>query len=174
MQPHQYALAAGIGWMVTLIILPFLIAKARQRAYAHGFEAGKACNDQTLKLQLKDAQKAQEELRTELQRTRQDCSQQLEARENSITALRVMIADLKDRLLGHVGLVVTKSDHTQLVTASATMRLAQRTFQALKSQPEADRAGSQADAIDDLAKRIHAQLRSTPAMQITRQQEMTA
>lgn len=162
MQPHQYALAAGIGWIVTLIILPFLIAKARQRAFALGFEAGKACNDQTLKLQLKDAQKAQEELRTELQRTRQDCSQQLEARENSITALRVMIAHQKDRLLGHVGLVVTKSDHTQLVTASATMRLAQRTFQALKSQPEADRAAAQADSIDELAKRIHAQLRSTP------------
>lgn len=156
MQPHQYALAAGIGWIVTLIILPFLIAKARQRAYALGFEAGKACNDQTLKLQ------AQEELRTELQRTRQDCSQQLEARENSITALRVMIADQKDRLLGHAGLIVTKSDHTQLVTASATMRLAQRTFQALKSQPEADRAAAQADSIDELAKRIHAQLRSTP------------
>jgi len=161
MQPHHYALAAGIGWMVTLIILPFLIAKARQRAYALGFEAGKACNDQALHLQLKDAQQAQEDLRTELQRTRQDCSQQLEARENSITALRVKITGLKDRLLAH-GLVVTKSDHTQLVTASATMRLAQRTFQALKSQPEADRAAAQADSIDELAKRIHAQLRSTP------------
>lgn len=162
MQPHQYALAAGIGWMVTLIILPFLIAKARQSAYSLGFEAGKACNDQTLKLQLMDAQKAQEELRTELQRTRQDCSQQLEARQNSITALRVMIADLNDQILAHVGLAVTKSDYTQLVTAAATMRLAQRTFIALRSQPEADRAAAQADSIDELAKRIHAQLRSTP------------
>lgn len=163
MQPHQYALAAGIGWMITLIILPFMIAKARQRAYALGFEAGKTCIDQTLKLQLKDAQKVQEELRTELQSTRQDCSQRLEARQNSITALRVMIAELYDRIPAHEGLAVTKSDYTQLVTAAATMRLAQRTFKALKSQPEAERAAAQADAIDELAVRIHAQLRSTPA-----------
>ncbi|AOX10701.1 hypothetical protein Q5O_20700 [Pseudomonas putida JB] len=167
MQPHQYALAAGIGWMVTLIILPFLIAKARQRAYALGFEAGKACNDQALHLQLKDAQQAQDDLRTELQRTKQTCALQLETGQDRIVALQSRSNELEAQILSYTGMPVTRSDYENLRSASATMRLAQRTFRALKSQPESDRAATQAAAVDELAQRIHAQLReiadTTPA-----------
>ncbi|MBV4500765.1 hypothetical protein [Pseudomonas shirazensis] len=65
MQPHQYALAAGVIWLVTLTILPFLIATARRRAYALGFEAGKVYSDQTLNLQLKEARQSLELLRAD-------------------------------------------------------------------------------------------------------------
>jgi septal ring factor EnvC (AmiA/AmiB activator) len=163
MQPYQYALAAGIGWMITLIILPFLIAKARRHAYARGFEAGKAFHDQTLSQQLKEAKQALNDVRAELQRTQQTCNVQLAARQASIAALKENISELEARIMSYTGLAVTKADYEKLVSASATMRLAQRTFNALKSGAEATRAGAQADAIDELAKRIHAQLRSTPA-----------
>ncbi|MQG94472.1 hypothetical protein [Pseudomonas sp. MN1F] len=163
MQPHQYALAAGIGWMITLIILPFLIAKARRLAYARGFEAGKTFHDQTLSLQLKEAKQALDDLRAELLRTQQTGNVELAARRASITALKASIRELEARIMSYTGLAVTKADYEKLVSASSTMRLAQRTFKALKTDAEATRAGAQADVIDDLAKRIHAQLRSTPA-----------
>lgn len=160
MQPHQYALAAGIGWMVTLIILPFLIAKARRLAYARGFEAGKTFHDQTLSLQLKEAKQTLDDLRAELLRTQQTGNVQL-------AALKATISELEARIMAYTGLAVTKADYDELVSASSTMRLAQRTFKALKTEAEATRAGAQADVIDELAKRIHAQLRSTPASATT-------
>ncbi|WP_367239283.1 hypothetical protein AB1H94_08230 [Pseudomonas fulva] len=162
MQPHQYALAAGIGWMIILTILPFLIAKARRLAYARGFEAGKAFYDQSLSLQLKEAIQTLDDLRAELLRTQQTGSVQLAARQASIAALKASISELEARSISYTGLPVTKADYDNLVSASSTMRLAQRTFKALKTEAEAARAGAQADFIDDLAKRIHAQLRSTP------------
>lgn len=167
MQPHQYALAAGIGWMVTLIILPFLIAKARRLAYARGFDDGKAFHDQTLSLQLKETKQALDKLRTELQRTQQTCDVQLSARQASIDALKATISELDARIMSYTGMAVTKVDYEKLISASSTMRLAQRTFKALKTEAEAARAGAQADVIDELAKRIHAQLRSTPGSAIT-------
>lgn len=163
MQPHQYALAAGIGWMITLIILPFLIAKARRLAYARGFEAGKTFHDQTLSLQLKEAIQTLDDLRSELLRTQQTGNVQLAARQANIAALKASISELEARIMSYTGLPVTKADYDNLVSASSTMRLAQRTFKALKTEAEAARAGAHADVIDGLAKRIHAQLRSTPA-----------
>lgn len=163
MQPHQYALAAGIGWIVTLIILPFLIAKARRIAYARGFEAGKTFHDQTLSLQLKEAKQALDDLRAELLRTQQTSNMQLAKRQASIAALKATISELETRIIAYTGLAVTKADYDKLVSASSTMRLAQRTFKALKTEAEAARAGTQADVIDELAKRIHLQLRSTPS-----------
>ena len=65
--------------------------------------------------------------------------------------------------MSYTGLAVTKADYEKLVSVASTMRLAQRTFKALKSEAEATRAGAQADVIDGLAIRIHGQLRSTPA-----------
>jgi len=167
MQPHQYALGAGILWLATLTILPFLIATARRRAYALGFEAGKTFHDQILNLQLKDAKQAQDDLRAELQRTQEICTLQLDARQASITALKASMSELEARIMSYTGLAVTKSDYERLISASSTMRLAQRTLKALKSLPQADRAAAHADALDELAKRIHAQLRSTPASAAT-------
>lgn len=162
MQPHQYALAAGIAWMITLIILPFLIAKARRLAYARGFEAGKTFHDQTLSLQLKEAKQALDDLRAELLRTQQTGNVELAARRANITALKASISELEARIMSYTGLQVTRADYDRLVCASSTMRLAQRTFNALKTEAEATRAGIQADIIDDLATRIHVQLRSIP------------
>ncbi|CAM3808719.1 hypothetical protein CCOS865_01808 [Pseudomonas reidholzensis] len=163
MQPHQYALGAGILWLVTLTILPFLIATARRRAYAEGFEAGKGHRDQTLNLQLKEAMQAQDELRSEFQRTQQTTTLLLNARQASITSLKASIGELEARIMSYTGLAVTRADYENLVSATSTMRLAQRTLKALKSSAQADRAEEHAEALDELAKRIHAQLRDTPA-----------
>lgn len=163
MHPHQYALAAGILWLVTLIVLPCLFAKARYRAYERGHADGKLSHQHTLKLQLQEAKRAQELLRAELQDAQRNCAQQLDARTASIAALKSHIADLEARIMSYTGLPVTKADHDQLLAAAETMRLAQRTLAALKSEPHATQAGRQAEAIDDLAKRIRVQLRTTPA-----------
>lgn len=82
---------------------------------------------------------------------------------HSVANLKRTIAELEERIMSYTGLAVTKADYEKLVSAASTMRLAQRTFKALKSEAEATRAGAQADVIDGLAIRIHAQLRSTPA-----------
>ncbi|WP_432777604.1 hypothetical protein O4O02_23585 [Pseudomonas fortuita] len=149
--------------MVTLIILPFLIAKTRRLAYARGFSEGKAFHDQTLRLQLKEAEQALDRLRVELQRTEQTRDVQLAARQSNIDALKGCISELEARIMSYTGMPVTKTDYEKLVSASSTMRLAQRTFKALKTEAEAARAGTQVDVIDELARRIHSQLRNTPA-----------
>lgn len=161
MQPHQYALAAGIGWMVTLIILPFLIAKARRLAYARGFEEGKAFHDQTLSLQLKEAKQALDDLRTELQRSQQTCELQLAARQASIVALKAGISELEARIMSYTCLAVSRADYDLVIGVADSLQVTQRTMKALKSQTQADLAGSQAEAMSALAKRIHSQLRST-------------
>ena len=163
MQPHQYALAAGILWLATLTVLPFLIASARRRAYAQGFEAGKTFHDQTLTLQIREARQQQESLRGELLRTQQDHTNQLAARQATVSALTARATELEARIMSYTGLAVTTADYEKLLSASSTMRLAHRTFKALKVEPEAARAGTHADVMDELAKRIHAQLRSTPS-----------
>jgi len=82
---------------------------------------------------------------------------------HSVANLTCTIAELEERIMSYTGLAVTNADYEKLVSVASTMRLAQRTFKALKSEAEATRAGSQADVIDGLAGRIHAQLRTTPA-----------
>lgn len=156
MQPHQYALAAGILWLLTLIIMPFLLAKARNRAHEQGFADGKLAHQHTLKLQLQDAKRDQEALRTELAETQQNCARQLDARATNI-------ADLEVRIMSYTGMAVTRKDYDQLLATAEILRFTNRTLTALKSGPQAARAGHQAEAIDDLAKRVHAQLRATPA-----------
>jgi len=163
MQPHQNALAAGIGWIITLIILPFLIAKARRLAYARGFEAGKAFHDQTLSLQLKEAIQALDDLRAELLRTQQTGNVKLAARQASIAALKESISKLEARIMSYTGLAVSRADYDLVIGVADSLQLTQRTMKALKSHTQADRAGSQAEAMGALAKRIHSQLRSTPA-----------
>lgn len=82
---------------------------------------------------------------------------------HSIANLKRTIAELEERIMSYSSLAVTKADYEKLVSVASTMRLAQRTFEALKSKAEANRAGVQAEVIDGLASRIHAQLRSPPA-----------
>lgn len=47
MQPHQYALAAGIALLFTLATLPFLFALARRRAFSRGKAIGLEIRDIT-------------------------------------------------------------------------------------------------------------------------------
>lgn len=160
MQPHQQVLALGIVWLVSLIALTFIIPKVRHRAFLHGVDAGRQQQRADLKLQIKVLQADLDEARIQAETIQ---------RKHHLTVanLKASIAELEARIMSYTGLSVTKTDYERLVSASSTMRLAQRTFRALKIEAEATRAGAQADVIDELAKRIHAQLRSTPASTVT-------
>jgi hypothetical protein len=162
MQPYQYALAAGIAWMVTLIILPFLIAKARRLAYARGFEDGKVFYDQALNLQLKEAKQAQADLRVELERNKQSCELQLAARQASIAALKASTTELQARIKSYTGMAVTGTDYEKLISTAETLRLAARTMALFKAQPHSALANTQAGEVEELAKRVHAHIRATP------------
>ncbi|KAF1312726.1 hypothetical protein BLX42_01900 [Pseudomonas sp. SG-MS2] len=164
MQPHQYALAAGIALLVTLVALPFLLAMARSRAYELGMEDGKAIANSILKLQLKEARNAQQTLQVELQRTQQDCTQQLDARLANIEALKGHIAELEERIMSYTGLPVTRADYDLLISAAESLELAEKTWKALPgTEPGRKRAAQQQQDIQALAMRVHFQLRSTPA-----------
>ena len=156
MQPHQQVLALGILWLATLVVLPFLFATARRRAHALGFMDGQEVKEAAHTHRVRQLERDLADKQAELDTARKAFTAHLEAR-------RETIAELEARIMSCTGLTVTKADYEKLVSASSTMRLAQRTFKALKTEAEATRAGAQADVIDDLAKRIHAQLRSTPA-----------
>lgn len=65
MQPHQQVLAMGILWLITLLILPFLFAKARHRAFNRGLDAGKQRLKADLKLQIKGLQEDLDEARVQ-------------------------------------------------------------------------------------------------------------
>ena len=163
MQSYQYALAAGILWLATLTIVPILLLKVRRQAYETGIVDGKTLQDHALKLQLKGVRQDQEDLQALLDHTKQECQLKLAAREASIAALKANILELEARIMSYTGLAVTKADYEQLLSTADSLRLAQRTLSALKSQQQAARAGIQAAAIEDLAKRMHAQLRAVPA-----------
>lgn len=164
MQPHQYALAAGIAWMITLLILPLLITKARRHAYDLGVEDGKAIQNHTLKLQLREARQALQDLRAQLERATQECTLQLDARKASITALKASIAELKARIMSYTGLAVTRADYDLMINAAETLELAEKTWKVTPgTEPWRYRAAQQRQDTQALAMRMHAHLRSTPA-----------
>ena len=152
MHPHQYALAAGILWLATLTVLPFLIAKARIRAYDEGFaEHQRQSNSYIAALNTDISQLA--------------VARQEDQRKHDLTVanLKRTITELEERIMSYTGLAVTRADYDLVLKATDTLQLSQRTLKALKSQTQADIAGDQAEALAALGKRIHAQLRSTPA-----------
>lgn len=160
MQPHQIVLAMGTLWLASLIVLPLLFMKARSRAFNRGLEIGKRHHKAELKMQIKSLQNELDDARIQSEASQRK-------HHTNICALKASISELEARIMSYTGLAVTKEDYEKLISACSTMRLAQRTFKALKTESESDRAGVQADVIDDLAKRIHAQLRSTPASAAT-------
>ena len=137
MQPHQIVLAMGILWLVSLIVLPFLFTKARWRAINRGVEIGKQHHKTELKLQIKA-------LQSELDDARIQSEASQRKHHTNVAALKFSISELEARIMSYTGLAVTKADYEKLVSASSTMRLAQRTFKALKTEAEAARAGAQA------------------------------
>ncbi|MEG9622087.1 hypothetical protein [Pseudomonas guariconensis] len=82
---------------------------------------------------------------------------------HTVANLKRTITELEERIMSYTGLAVTKSDYALLMETCRTLRVAEQTMKALKSQTQADLAGAQAEALSGLAKRIHAQLRSTAA-----------
>lgn len=168
MHPHQYALAAGTLWLATLIVLPYLFAKARIRAYKEGFADGKLAHQQTLKLQLQEAKRVRESLRVELEDAQRNCAQQLDARTASITALKAHIADLEARIMSYTAMPVTRADYDLMINAAETLALAEKTWKVAKgTEPWRNRALQQRQDIHALAVRVHHQLRSTPATTAT-------
>lgn len=81
---------------------------------------------------------------------------------HSVASLKRTIAELEERIMSYTGLAVTKSDYALLMETSRTLRVAEQTMKALKSQV-ANQAAEQAAGLQAIAKRIHGQLRSTPA-----------
>ncbi|WP_099431179.1 hypothetical protein [Pseudomonas mosselii] len=156
MQPHQQVLALGILWLVTLIVAPYLFTKARSRAFSRGVEIGKEHHRADLKLQLKT-------LREELDEARVQTEADQRKHHQAVAVFKRTITELEERIMSYTGMPVTRADYDQVLAAADTLRLANRTLTVLKSEPQAARAGHQAKAMDDLARRIHAQLRATPA-----------
>ncbi|AXM95612.1 hypothetical protein ACU5P1_16980 [Pseudomonas plecoglossicida] len=160
MQPHQQVLALGIAWLIGLIALTFIIPRMRHRAFIRGLDEGRQQQRADLKLQIKGLQDDLDEARIQSEAGQRKHHQ-------DVANLKASMLELEARIMSYTGLPVTKADYESLVSALSIMRLAQRTFKALKTEAEAARAGAQADVIDELAKRIHAQLRSTPGSSVT-------
>lgn len=80
----------------------------------------------------------------------------------AVANLKGTIAELEERIMSYTGLAVTKSDYALLMETSRTLRVAEQTMKALKSEV-ANQAAEQAAGLQAIAKRVHAKLRSTPA-----------
>jgi len=156
MQPHQQVLAVGILWLVTLIIAPYLFTKARSRAFSRGVEIGKEHHRADLKLQLKS-------LREELDETRAQTEADQRKHHLAVASLKRTIAELEERIMSYTGMAVTRADYERLLGTAETLRLAHRTLSALTATLQAERAAEHAAAAEDMAKRIHAHLRASPA-----------
>ncbi|MEX5353195.1 hypothetical protein WCE02_17820 [Pseudomonas juntendi] len=81
---------------------------------------------------------------------------------HTVANLKRTITELEERIMSYTGLAVTKSDYALLMDTSRTLRVAEQTMKALKSEV-ANQAAEQAAGLQAIAKRVHAQLRSTPA-----------
>ncbi|MFP5426381.1 MAG: hypothetical protein ACLGJA_11060 [Gammaproteobacteria bacterium] len=157
MQPHQYALAAGILWLATLTVLPFLIAKARRRAYDEGFAEHQRQSNSYIAALNKDI--------SQLAVARQE-----DQRKHDLTVanLKRTISELEERIMSYTGLAVTRADYDLLSEAMETLRLAERTWKPMAgTAPTCVRAAAQIYGVEALAKRIHAQLRCTPATAVS-------
>ncbi|NTY91954.1 hypothetical protein [Pseudomonas putida] len=156
MQPHQLVLAIGILWLTTLTILPFFFAKARHRAFNRGLDAGKQSLKADVKLRIKGLQDDLDEAKVQAEADQRK-------HHTAIAHLKGSIRELEVRIMSYTGLAVTRADYELLTKVGETLQLAHRTMKALKSDQQASLATAQALSVDALAKRIHAQLRSTPA-----------
>ncbi|MNM57688.1 hypothetical protein D3C81_689020 [compost metagenome] len=156
MQPHQQVLALGILWLVTLIVLPFLFAKARHRAFNRGLDTGKQRLKADLKLQIKGLQDDLDEARIQAETDQRK-------HHLAIAHLKGSIRELEARIMSYTGLAVTRADYELLISAIETLNLTERTLNAMKATQQASRAGLQAAELSKLAKRLHAHLRDTPA-----------
>ncbi|MCI1036901.1 hypothetical protein [Pseudomonas putida] len=156
MQPHQQVLAIGILWLITLAILPFLFAKARQRAFNRGLDVGKQSLKADLKLRIKGLQDDLDEAKVQAEADQRK-------HHTAIAHLKGSIRELEARIMSYTGLAVTRADYELIISAIETLNLTERTLTAMKATQQASRAALQAADLRELAKRIHTQLRATPA-----------
>lgn len=156
MQPHQQVLTLGICLLVTLAILPLLFAKARHRAFNRGLEIGKQRLQADLKLQIQGMQEDLDEARVQAEADQRK-------HHTAIAHLKGSIRELEARIMSYTGLVVTRADYELLISAMETLNLTERTLNAMKATQQASRAKQQAAGLESLAKRIHIQLRESPA-----------
>ncbi|MCE5978495.1 hypothetical protein [Pseudomonas sp. JR33AA] len=156
MQPHQQVLALGICLLATLAVLPFLFAKARYRAFNRGLEIGKQRLQADLKLQIQGLQDVLDEARVQTEADQRK-------HHLAIAHLKGSIRELEARIMSYTGLAVTRADYELLISAIETLNLTERTLTAMNATQQASRAGLQATQLGGLAKRIHIQLRDTPA-----------
>lgn len=156
MQPYQYVLSAGTVLLFVLAILPYLLAAARRRAHEEGKEIGLAERNATNAQRLRTLNEELAELAVQREA---DQRKHLKI----VANLKLTISELEERIMSYTGMPVTRADYELLTKVSETLQLANRTMKALKSDQKASLATAQALDVDLLAKRIHAQLRSTPA-----------
>ncbi|MFF5866729.1 hypothetical protein [Pseudomonas sp. NPDC012596] len=81
----------------------------------------------------------------------------------TIANLKLTISELEERIMSYTGMPVTRADYELLTKVGETLQLAHSTMKALKSNQQASLATAEARCVGSLAKRVHAQLRSTPA-----------
>jgi len=156
MQTYQYALSAAIVLLFVLAILPYLLAAARCRAHEEGKEIGLAERNATHAQRLRTLNEELVELAVQ-----READQRKHLK--TVANLKLTISELEERIMSYTGMPVTRADYELLTKVGETLQLAHRTMKALKSDQQASLATAQALSVDSLAKRIHAQLRSTPA-----------
>lgn len=157
MQQQHYILALAVLWLFTLAFLPFLFSTAQRRAHNSGYSAG-----------LIEQQRLTKEYTAALNNDITRLAEEREAEQKKFAqtkaALLATNAELEARILSYTGLAVTKSDYEQLTKAAETLQLAQRTWETAKgTEPWCIRAHNGSLSLQNLARRIHAQLRNTPA-----------
>ena len=82
--------------------------------------------------------------------------------DHTVAALKREITALEGAIAPYMNLPASRAEYDLLMEAAKTLRLAEQTMKALKSDQPAKRAAQQAKSLEAVAKRIHAQLRSTP------------
>ncbi|MGN8248090.1 hypothetical protein [Pseudomonas sp. SMV7] len=80
---------------------------------------------------------------------------------HTVAALKREITALEGAIAPYINMPSSRAEYDLLMEAAKTLRLAEQTMKALKSQV-ANQAAEQAAGLQAIAKRVHAQLRSTP------------
>ncbi|MNP20086.1 hypothetical protein D3C76_1126470 [compost metagenome] len=81
----------------------------------------------------------------------------------TVANLKLTITELEERIMSYTAMPVTKADYELLMKVGEGLQLTHRTMKALKSDHQAKLASELATSVDSLSKRIHAELRNTPA-----------
>lgn len=157
MQQQHYILALAVLWLFTLAFLPFLFRTAHRSARNSGYSAGLIDHERLTKGHIKA-------LNSDIIRLAEEREAEQKKFAQIKTALLAANSELEARISSYTGLAVTKLDHEQLTKAAETLQLAQRTWETAKgTEPWCVRAHNERLSIQALARRIHKQIRTTPA-----------